>query len=236
MSDRNGPNTILQQVDKNEITERLRQMLEIRNISEQIVKISDVHRAEIKEYLDLLDLTVDIDIMYLPDVSQKDIHTTISQPGMRYAQAEALIQSLMDDEIFSTFSLAERNVVKNRILSDVMGYMMEDIVILETKKARPNCQVFKLIFASGEFDMVVFDPNAACCEIYEVKHSDKMVEEQYRHLVDPKKCEATEFRYGPIKGKYVIYRGETQLVEDIQYLNVEEYLKWLNAAGSNENI
>ena len=91
-------------------------------------------------------------------------------------------------------------------------------------------------FASGEFDMVVFDPNAACCEIYEVKHSDKMVKEQYRHLVDPQKCETTEFRYGPIKGKYVIYRGETQLVEDIQYLNVEEYLKWLNAAGSNENI
>lgn len=203
-------------------------MLEIRNISEQTVKISDVHRAEIKEYLDLLDLTVDIDIMYLPDVSQKDIHTTISQPGMRYAQAEALIQSLMDDEVFSTFSLAERNVVKNRILSDVMGYMMEDIVLLETKKARPNCQVFKLIFASGEFDMVVFDPNAACCKIYEVKHSDKMVEEQYRHLVDPQKCEATEFRYGPIKGKYVIYRGETQLVENIQYVNVEEYLKGLS--------
>lgn len=228
LSDRNGPNTILQQVDKNEITERLRQMLEIRNISEQTVKISDAHRAEIKEYLDLLDLTVDIDIMYLPDVSQKDIHTTISQPGMRYAQAEALIQSLMDDEVFSTFSLAERNVVKNRILSDVMGCMMEDIVLLETKKARPDCQIFKLIFASGEFDMVVFAPNAACCEIYEVKHSDKMSEEQYRHLVDPQKCEATEFRYGPIKGKYVIYRGGTQLVGSVQYVNVEEYLKGLS--------
>ena len=109
-----------------------------------------------------------------------------------------------------------------------MGYMMEDIILLETKKARPNCQIFKLVFASGEFDMVVFDSKAACCEIYEVKHSDKMVEEQYRHLVDPQKCETTEFRYGPIKGKYVIYRGETQLVENIQYENVEEYLKGLN--------
>ena len=229
LTDREAPNTILQQVDKEEITERLRQMLEIRNFPEQTVKISDAHRQEIKEYLDLLDLTVDIDILYLPDVKEKDTHTAISQPGMRYAQAEALIRSLMDDEIFATFSLTERNAVRDRILSDVMGCMMEDIVLLETKKARPDCQVFKLIFASGEFDMVVFDPIDACCEIYEVKHSDKMAEEQYRHLVDPRKCEATEFRYGPVTGKYVIYRGETQMAGDIHYLNVEEYLKGLNS-------
>jgi len=228
LKDRETPNTILQQVDKEEITERLRRMLEIRNLSEQTVKISDVHRAEIREYLDLLDLTVEIDIRYLPDVNKKDTHTAISQPGMRYAQAEALIQSLMDDEIFSTFSLSERNVVRDRIISDVMGCMMEDIVLLETRKARPNCQVFKLIFASGEFDMVVFDPGAACCEIYEIKHSDKIAEEQYRHLTDPQKCEVTEFRYGPVKGKYVVYRGEDQTVDGVQYLNVEEYLKDLH--------
>lgn len=225
LRDREAPNTIMQQLDKAAITERLRQMLEIRNFPEQTVAITDAHRAEIKEYLDLLDLTVDIDEVYLPDLSKKDTHTAISQPGMRYAQAEALIQSLMDDEVFSTLSLRDRNTVRDRLLSDVMGCMMEDIVLLETKKARPDCQVFKLQFAAGEFDMVVFDPKAASCAIYEVKHSDIVAPEQYRHLTDDKKCTDTEFRFGPITEKTVIYRGENQKVEEIQYQNVEQYLK-----------
>ena len=33
--------------------------------------LDDVHAAEIKEYLDLLDLTQDVDVRYLPDVSRK---------------------------------------------------------------------------------------------------------------------------------------------------------------------
>lgn len=35
---------------------------------------------------------------------------------------------------------------------------MEDIVFLETKLSRTNCEVFRLQFAVGEFDMMVFDP------------------------------------------------------------------------------
>jgi hypothetical protein len=105
--------------------------------------------------------------------------------------------------------------------------MLEDIVLLETKMARPKCEVFKLLFDVGEFDMVVFNPEAASCEIYEIKHSKEIVPQQTKHLLDEKKCMDTEFRYGTITGKYVLYRGETQMVDDIQYLNVEEYLKML---------
>ena len=73
--------------------------------------------------------------------------------------------------------------------------------------------------------MVVFDPEEGNCQIYEVKHSKEMVPGQCRHLLDAKKCEKTEFRYGPIIGKYVIYRGENANLEEVGYLNVEEYLK-----------
>ena len=227
LRDRNEPNTILQQIDIAEVTRQLRELLEIKNKPEQTVEISDIHRAEIKEYLDMLDITVDIDTVYLPDLNKKEKRTVITQPGMRYAQAEALIKTLMQDDVFRTFSLAERNAVTARILSDIQGRMMEDIILLETKMALPKCEVFKLVFARGEFDMVVFDPEAASCSIYEVKHSTEAVEAQYRHLVDEEKCATTEFRYGPITGKYVIYRGETQDVNGIHYLNVEEYLKGL---------
>ena len=224
LRDRENPNDILYRIDKAAVTQRLKELLEIRNKPEQKVEISDAHRLEIKEYLDFLDLTVDLDVVHLPDLSQNEKHTAISQPGMRYAQAEALIKTLMLDSVFQMLSLAERNTVTQRIMSDIQGNMMEDIVLLETKMAYPRCEVFKLMFALGEFDMVVFDPEAASCSIYEIKHSAEIVEEQYQHLVDTDKCAVTEFRFGPITGKYVIYRGQTQDVNGIHYLNVEEYL------------
>lgn len=227
LRDRENPNDILYRIDKAEVTQRLKELLEIRNKPEQKVEINEAHRLEIKEYLDFLDLTVDLDVVHLPDLSRNEKHTAISQPGMRYAQAEALIKTLMRDSVFQMLSLAERNTVTQRIMSDIQGCMMEDIVLLETKMAYPKCEVFKLMFARGEFDMVVFDPEAASCSIYEVKHSTEIVEEQYQHLADTDKCAATEFRFGPITGKYVIYRGETQDVNGIHYLNVEEYLNRL---------
>ena len=79
-------------------------------------------------------------------------------------------------------------------------------------------------FARGEFDMVVFDPQISSCEIFEIKHSKEAVPQQYRHLVDEKKCNDTAHRYGTITGKYVLYRGESQTIDEIQYVNVEEYL------------
>ena len=31
--------------------------------------------------------------------------------------------------------------------------------------------------------------------------------------------------YGPITGKFVLYRGGSQVIDGIQYQNVEEYLR-----------
>lgn len=227
LRDRENPNIILQLIDTEKVTEQLRQLLEIKNKIEQTVEISDAHRTEIKEYLDMLDITVEIDVVNLSDLNKKESRTVITQPGLRYAQAESLIKSLMQDDVFRALSLEERNTVTARIISDIQGRMMEDIVLLETKMAFPKCAVFKLAFAVGEFDMVIFNPETASCSIYEVKHSAKVVDAQYQHLVDEEKCKATAFRFGPIRGKYVIYRGETQDINGIHFVNVEEYLNGL---------
>jgi hypothetical protein len=112
-------------------------------------------------------------------------------------------------------------------MNTIQGRMMEDIVLLETKIAKPRMEVFQLQFAVGEFDMVIHNPETLTCEIYEIKHSKEVVPEQYRHLTDAKKCAACEHRYGAITGKYVIYRGENAQSEEVEYLNVEEYLKAL---------
>lgn len=223
--DRQNPTDILDRIDLAAVTESLRELLEIRNKAEQTVKLEDIHAAEIKEYLDLLDLTQDIDVRYLPDVSRKSSRTVIAQPGLRYAQADALIRSLLLDETFSALSLPERTAVQERILSEIRGRMLEDIVLLETKLANPKKQVFVLQFPVGEFDMVVFDPVAGSCQIFEIKHSAEIVPQQYRHLIDKEKCAQAEHRYGPITGKTVLYRGKNRVIEGIQYQNVEEYLR-----------
>ena len=225
--DRFRPTDVLDRVDIGAVTKRLKHLLQIRDKAELSVGIGEAHRAEIKEYLDLLDLTCDIDVVNMPNLNVRMSRTVLSQPGLRYAQASALIQSLLLDETFRNVPIAERMSIEKRILDEIRGRMMEEIVLLETKMARPEKQVFQLQFAVGEFDMVVFDPKNACCEIYEIKHSDQVTKEQCRHLLDAKKCADTEFRYGKILSKNIIYRGSAGALGNINYLNVEEYLKGL---------
>ena len=110
------------------------------------------------------------------------------------------------------------------VYAGVMGLYVKNGVVY----ANPKKQVFQLQFAVGEFDMVVADSANATCEIYEVKHSKEQAKEQYRHLIDEEKLKNTEFRYGKITKKVVVYRGENTTLENgIEYRNVEEYLKSL---------
>lgn len=230
--DREEPTDILDRIDILKVNETLKSLLEIKDKEEQKVEIQDAHRYEIKEYLDLLDLTVEIESRWMSDYNRRESRTAFSQPGMRYSQAEALIKSLMQDDMFRGLSFEERKRVTERIIDEIKGRMMEDIVLLETKLSKKNCEVFRLQFAIGEFDMVVFNPDEGTCEIYEIKHSKEVVPQQCKHLLDKQKCKDTEFRYGTITGKYVIYRGATtslvqasvEASEDVSYLNVEEYL------------
>lgn len=223
--DRENPTDILDDVDGKKFTENLMSLLEILNKENQTVDIDDIHRIEIKEYFDLLDLTCDIPLVDMKDLSSKKSNTVFSQPGLRYSQAESLVKTLLMDETFKDVSAPERKRITERILDEVKGRMLEEIVQLETKKANPDLEVFKLQFAVGEFDMVVYDPVNVCCKIYEIKHSKEKDPLQYRHLINEENCKQTEFRYGTILEKAVLYRGEsTEAEQGIIYRNVEDYL------------
>ena len=105
--------------------------------------------------------------------------------------------------------------------------MLEDIVCLETKCTYGSKRnVFKLKFASGEFDMVIQDKAKKQCEIFKIKHSKQMVSTQYRHINNEKKIVLTEAQFGKVGRKCVLYRGESQVLENgVEYKNVEEFLK-----------
>ena len=89
--------------------------------------------------------------------------------------------------------------------------------------AKPSA--FKVLFPSGEFDMVVTDPQKGTCGICEIEHAAERTDEQFRHLVDPEKCAAAEKSFGRIASRVVYYRGpDFDHASGVKYRNVENYL------------
>ncbi|MCD7712860.1 MAG: ATP-binding protein, partial [Firmicutes bacterium] len=220
---------ILDRIDTDAVTKRLMEILHIRNQEEQSIGITAAHVAEIKEYLLALDLIVENPV----ETSMKDADPLegilFAQPGMRYCQAQALVYSLRKDPVFAELSEGEKDMVCGRMLEEVRGRMMEEIVLLETvKAAKRTRQVFKLTFARAEFDMVIYDHETNSCECYEIKHSTQVVDRQAQYLSDEGYLAETERRFGQITKRCVIYRGPDAVLDNgIVYLNVESYLKAL---------
>ena len=195
LRDREDPVNIKEHMDIDSVTAGIMKMPDILNKEDQSIDVDADHMTQIREYLTMLDLIVEIDLESLPEVNRKGKVTVITQPGMRYAQAEAITTNMLLDSEFQELPVKERQRILDRLLSEIRGRMMEDIVLLETKLANPKKKVFKLQFTIGEFDMVVFDPKELNCEIYEIKYSREAVKEQYRHLDDEGKCAVTTHRY-----------------------------------------
>ena len=224
-------------MDVRAVTKELMRYLDIRNADRQTVTVTKEHVSEIREYLEKLDLVVTCPIRHVS--RGRELRATeqalFTQPGMRYCQAEALVKSMLKDATFARVDPAERDFVTERLLENVRGRMLEDIVLLETTMAIPKPrdifdgkEVFKLMFDSGEFDMVIRDLRSGTCEICEIKHSREAVDEQFRHLVDPQKCAQVEALFGRISSRTVYYRGADFVHPDgIRYRNVESYLKSL---------
>lgn len=215
--------------DASEVTKKLMDILKIRNKERQSIEIKDIHIQEITEYLKALDLLQIVYTENIPISNKKEERIIFTQSGMRFCQAQVLVYSLMQDEVFGSLTGDLRDIITKKILEDVQGRMLEDIVFLETKRAYGSKRnVFKLKFASGEFDMVIQDKAKKQCEIFEIKHSKQMISTQYRHINNEEKIELTEAQFGKVVRKCVLYRGESQVLENgVEYKNVEEFLKGL---------
>ena len=216
--------TVLYDIDEQQVVERLKAIIEVKETEDATVKIEQEHIDKVKKYLLMLDLIVECSEKY--ESGRCSEYTIFTQPGMRYAIAKALVYSLLQDNYFCSVSERNKDYIISKILEDVKGRMLEDIVMLETHKTVSRCQdVFKYKFDNGgEYDMVIYDRSRHTCRIYEIKHSTEVAERQLRYLKDDGMCSLIESRYGTIEGRYVLYRGEDRTIGDIQYLNVEKYL------------
>ncbi len=216
--------TVLYEVDENEIIERLKAIINVKEKDEASIEVTQEHVDKVRKYLLMLDLIMECSERY--ESGKIAEYTVFSQPGMRYSIAKALVYSLMQDEYFRSISELDKDYIANKILDDVKGRMLEDIVLLEVSKAASKTEeVFKFKFdIGGEYDMVKYDKKTHTCRIYEIKHSSEIVKRQTRYLLDDEKCRILESKFGPISGKYVLYRGENTVGFGVQYLNVEQFL------------
>ena len=110
---------LLQSLMQSPDTQRLMELLDIRNKEEQSIGITDTHIQEIKEYLSALELIVNCPIETADPGARSVEHILFTQPGMRYCQAQALVHSLMKDETFSVSSEFEKTQTAGRILEEV---------------------------------------------------------------------------------------------------------------------
>ncbi|MBR1677077.1 MAG: ATP-binding protein [Clostridia bacterium] len=215
---------VLYDINAEEVLKTLKKIIEVKENDETTVKVTANHVEQVKSYLFMLDLIVDCPTVY--DDMKEEERIIFTQPGMRYAITKALVYSLMKDSYFLSVSEQDRNYIINKILDDVRGRMLEDIVTLEVnKKSGRYKKAFKFkLSGGGEIDMVVADELNGRCELFEIKHSKKAVAEQARFLKDDKMCGEVEKRFGGIIGKTVLYRGEDTEVDGIKFLNVEKFL------------
>lgn len=136
LRDRTEPLNLMDNIDRESVLDSMKKMLDILERDEQTVDVAYEHAYQVKEYLLLLDLIMEIDQLHLPNVNDREKKIIISQPGLRYAQTKALVSSLLLDEKFNTLSAETRRRVLDRVMSTIKGRMMEDIVLLETKIPR----------------------------------------------------------------------------------------------------
>ena len=218
-------------VDVRAVTECLKEILDIKERESRAIGVTEAHAREVREYLLALDLLATIE-MRAEDGAPLSRDAFV-QPGLRYAQAQALVFALGRDSGFRRLAGTKAKALVDCILDDVRGRMLEDIVLVETRLALPaspnpfaGFDVFKLQFEAGEFDMVVCDNGTHRCALFEIKHSGEAVEAQTRHLLDDKKLRSVRDRYGDIVARTVLYRGtNADLPNGIRYRNVNEFLK-----------
>ncbi len=218
---------VLDRIDTKSVINRLMEILEIQNKEQQSIEIKEGHIREIQGYLYALEL-IATGYVHSGEKPVVPTETTLFlQSGMRYCQAQALVNALKKDKIFSELNQVEKEYVCNKILDEVKGRMLEEIVLYETmvRLRGESAKVFKLQFLAGEFDMVIYNTQTHTCKIFEIKHSKEQVEAQYRHLLDEEKCKKTEEYYGKITDKFVLYRGESKSTDQVDYWNVSDYLK-----------
>lgn len=213
----------LDNVNEDELLNDLMAALTIINIEDRKVPVDENVIKEVEAYLDLLDLCKEVDEV---NGATFEIYKrkVFIQPGLRYAQAKTFVDILFKQPSIYKHPKYIKDALKEKILSDVKGRMLEEIALYQTSLKKES---FKFLFAVGEYDMVTIDEEDKTTNIYEIKYSKDIDYHQRKTLLNNDYQTIIENAYYPIKDKVVLYRGENVEIDGVKYINVNDYLKSL---------
>ncbi len=197
---------------------------------EQADGLTKAHLAQIKEALVALDLVVECPAETTRPGTEPIEKVIFTQPGMRYCQVQTLVQELVNGDRFAPLSQVEKRELAERILMEVRGRMLEEMVLMETEKALSGrYQVFKMQLATGEFDMVVYDTEENNCTLCEVRGTNGAARNRFRRVPDAEKYRQIERRFGSIRERIMLCRDPQLMGNDRgKYCRIEDYLRGLS--------
>ncbi|MBR2811619.1 MAG: ATP-binding protein [Solobacterium sp.] len=174
---------ILMQIDQKAMIRKLMVMLEMRIQECRQDTMTDIHMKEIKGYLKAMDLIVDCPSESIDGSNVPEEYVLFTQLGVRYCLVQAMVHALLNEPVFQAFSKQEKKLAADRILEEVKGQMLADIVLLETSGCLPkDDKAFRLFFSKGETDMVIYHAVEDVCEIYEIRHGNRIDNDAYYAL------------------------------------------------------
>ena len=122
---------ILMRIDTDAVVARLKESLSVKDPGESDIRISDGGLSTLREYLRAMDVISSYDVVHLHVDGGVDEYeqTIVTQPGMRFCHAQALICSLRRDEEFAEADERRRDAVERRIMDTLFGRMISSWTI-----------------------------------------------------------------------------------------------------------
>lgn len=231
-------NSLLEEINKREFLRKLMERLKIIN-HDNLEGIHNSHIYEVKDFLKKIDLVVGCPQRGYADDFHAEPRFLLTQPGLRWAQVEAILDTLEEDPVIDAASAELKEIVFEKIRSSIQGRMLEDIVILDALKTLPKSRydVFTFTLPIGEFDMVIKDKRKKTCQLFEIKFDDKQMDYQTKHLEKEDNLNLIKTRYGNIAGRFVLYRGPSFVSDTgIIFRNVENFLDNLPYYSQEDDI
>lgn len=210
--------------------------LGIKDNDEMQTVVTQEDLETIKKYLKFLDLYLTIPTFQsFKHGGGRDLEI-LQQPGMIYAHATELLQQLEHDNVWSeTCEIEDKNAFLQTADHFVKGILLENIILSETYKCYQNIDkkrfyVSQLSVVSAddmpdsEADLIIVDDKKKESYLFEIKHSDKVVDNQTRHLRNEEFLNYVSENFAPVKKCCVIYTGQPTRIGTIDYLNAEKFL------------
>ena len=231
----------ISKINVEEANQRTKDILGIKNQDEMDTSLSKQHIAELKDYLQGLDLFIKIPSYTSLKKGERvqDLEIFL-QPGMIYAHATALMQSLADNSMWmDSCGIDDRNAFLFRADRFVKGIILENIILAETYRSFSQndpkryyvSQLSTTLKENNqhvEADMILVDMQKNESYLFEIKYSNQIVEDQTKHLRNEHFTQYVDENFGKVTNRFVIYTGEPNCTNEIPYLNAEKYLNRLS--------